>query len=624
MNASPERNPFVIGQWVRGEKFFGREEIIAELLQGPRHAVWVAALRRMGKTSLLREMEQRIRNDPHANLLPLYWDLEGATSDETLRESLLAALDEISGVFAVETEWEELSTPEVLRKIQKSARQRGKTPLLLCDEVEALLTVAKNDPHLIARLRRVMQGGENVRCILTATRRLARLETFDAAETSPFLHGFVPPLYLSPMREAEAQPLLERAGFSLPVQRALYELTGGHPFLLQVLAKRSLELGGVEAAFENVKNDETLQNFFVVDYNLLQPFEQSLLRRCATGKVSTATTTTDEGMAKQTLFALGLMAERDGMICPRSPLISYWLSTLKAEPATGFVTTGTTGFHTLQRGERIGPYEILYEIARGGMGIVYCGRDVHLQRLAAIKLLNPELVHDEIHRTRLLAEARAISQLHHPHIAIVYSVEFLGQVPCLCMEFIEGQRLDDWAQHPPKSLRQRFEVSQQITSALAVAHGSGIIHRDLKPSNIIVRHDGIGKLLDFGISRRLSAVTRITSTGQIPGTLAYMSPEQVKNLDVDAHSDVFSFGVVLYELFTGVRPFLGDNELALAYAIANDDPAPPCGRQPALPKPLEAVILRALQKNPDDRFAEGNAMWQALQEVAESLPPEAS
>jgi predicted Ser/Thr protein kinase len=420
------------------------------------------------------------------------------------------------------------------------------------------------------------------------------------------------------MSEAETQPLLEQAGFPSAVQKALYEATGGHPFLLQVMAKRALELGGVEAAFQNAKNDETLQNFFTVDYNLLQPVEQGLLRRCAAGKVQAALTGTDESMAKQTLVALGLISEHSGMLYPRSPLVNYWVSTLKSEATPALPTTGTTGFHALRRGERVGSYEILYEIARGGMGIVYCGRDVHLQRLAALKLLNPELVHDETHRARLLAEARAISQLHHPHIAIIYSVEFLGEVPCLCMEHVDGQRLDDWVQNPPKNLAQRLEASRQIASALAAAHGAGIIHRDLKPSNIIVRHDGISKLLDFGIARRLSAITRMTSTGQIPGTLAYMSPEQVKNLDVDARSDVFSFGVVLYELFTGTRPFLGDNELALAYAIANDDPIPPRDRQPALPEALETVIVRALDKAPENRFAAGQEMFEALERIEKS------
>lgn len=611
MNSSSDRNPFVIGQWVRGEKFFGREALIIELLEGPRSTVWVAGLRRMGKTSLLREIERRVAQNAATIYLPLYWDLEGAVDDATLRESLLAALDEVPGDLVVETAWEELSTPEVLRKIQKAARQQGKILLLLCDEVEALLAVAKDNPHLLARLRRVMQTSDSVRCILTATRRLSRLETLDTTETSPFLHGFVPPLYLSPMTESEIQPLLARAGFAPETQKILYQLTGGHPFLLQVMAKRTLELGSVEQVFDGMQHDETLQNFFTVDYNTLQPAEKLLLRRCAGNKIPAATAGTTENMAKQTLLALGLLCEQEGRLQPRSPLIKAWLEMVKDESEPARTTHTTSGFRLLRRGERIGSYEILHEIAAGGMGVVYCGRDIHLQRLAAIKVLNPEMVRDETHRARLLAEARALSQLQHPNIALIYAVEFLGEAPCLCMEYIDGQRLDDWAVHPAKSMAQRLVISRQIASALTATHGLGIVHRDLKPSNILVRRDDVCKLVDFGIARRLTSADRITNTGQTPGTPAYMSPEQVSNLDVDVRSDIFSFGVVLYELFTGVRPFVGDNELALAYAIVNENPAP----QPTLPKALETLICRMLQKEPEARFVDGRHVLLELEKI---------
>ncbi|MGH7601234.1 MAG: serine/threonine-protein kinase, partial [bacterium] len=498
--------------------------------------------------------------------------------------------------------------------IQKAARQQEKTLFLLCDEVEALLTVAKDNPHLLGRLRRVMQASDGVRCVLTATRRLARLETLDTTETSPFLHGFTPPLYLSPLSETEVQPLLQQAQFPDEHQKALYRLSGGHPFLLQVLAKRTLENGAIDPAFDSMQHDETLQNFFVVDYNTLQAEEKSLLRRCAENKVPASAASADENMAKQTLLALGMLCERDGLLQLRSPLFETWLAAIRSEAATLPVTPNrATDWRTLRRGERIGAYEILYEIARGGMGVVYCSRDIHLQRLAAIKLLNPELVQDEMPRARLLAEARAVSQLHHPNIAMIYAVEFLGDAPCLCMEYVDGQRLDEWAQN--KNLASRLEVARQIASALAAAHRIGIIHRDLKPSNILVRADGISKLLDFGIARQLNAAHRLTSTGQTPGTLAYMSPEQVSNRDTDARSDVFSFGVVLYEFFTGVRPFRGDYELALAYTIVNEKPTPPRELQPTLPKSLEELILRALQKNPTARLADGEEVLKELEKI---------
>lgn len=609
-------NPFVIGQWVRGEKFFGREDLMAELLGGSRSAVWVAGLRRMGKTSLLREIERRVLQNARSPYLPVYWDMEGASDDATLRESLLAALDETSGRFAAETDWEKTNTSELLRTIQQAARLQQKTLLLLCDEVEALLTVAQDDPHVLARLRRVMQGSADMRCIVTATRRLARLETLEATETSPFLHGFTPPLYLPPLQENECQALLRQGGFSEPLQAELYRLSGGHPFLIQVLAKRTLEFDDLEEAFSSMQHDDALLNFFRVDYQALQPVEQALLRRCAQSDLASSETTTNtvSRTALQTLRALGLLLEQDGKPHLRSPLLKTWLSAVAADDATNVITA--PAWRALQRGDRIGAYEILHEIARGGMGVVYCGRDVHLQRLVALKLIHPEATREASQRARLLAEARALSQLNHPNIAVIYAVEFIGEAPCLCMEYLEGMRLDDWAHNPEKNFAEKLKVARQIASALAAAHRAGIIHRDLKPSNIIVNAQNHAKLLDFGIARKVDAAERLTQTGQTPGTPAYMSPEQISDLDVDERSDVFSLGVLFYELFTGQRPFSGDNFFALAYAIVNENPISIESWQINLPEDLVSLIKRSLQKMPQKRFADAQELVLALEQVS--------
>jgi hypothetical protein len=224
------------------------------------------------------------------------------------------------------------------------------------------------------------------------------------------------------LRENEVQSLLQQAAFSTQEQSALYQLSGGHPFLLQVLAKRTLENGAVESSFESMKHDETLQNFFIIDYNSLQAEDKSLMRRCAMGEVPAITSGTSETAAKQTLMSLGLLFEQDGRLQLRSPLFKFWLATLKPEPPVVGAANISAGPNDLRRGDRLGSYEILHEIGRGGMGVVYCGRDMHLQRLAAIKVLNSELVHDETQRARLLAEARDISQLQHPNIALIYAV----------------------------------------------------------------------------------------------------------------------------------------------------------------------------------------------------------
>ncbi|MCK6562656.1 serine/threonine protein kinase [candidate division KSB1 bacterium] len=615
-----QSHPFVIGQWVRGEKFFGRAALIDELLHGPRAAVWIAGLRRMGKTSLLRELERRVLRAADPVYLPLYWDLEGAVDDDTLRESLLAGLDEARDRFDCDRQWEKLSTPEILRRLQSTTRSHNKRLLLLCDEGEALLALAQNDAPLLARLRRVLQGSEAVRCLLTATRRLARLETFEAAETSPFLHGFTPPLYLSPFSEEEARRLTAQADFDVAVQAQLFACTGGHPFLLQVLAKRTLELGEFDAALASMQHDETLRNFFQVDYQSLQPVEQALLQRCARQSLpaEALATTAVERIALQTLRALGLLAETGETLQLRSPLFQNWLAALpgalaQVESATAAGTIAVT--LPLQPGDRIGAYEILYEIARGGMGVVYCARDVHLQRRAAIKVLPPELGHEPAQRARLLAEARALSQLNHPNIAIIYAVEFVDGAPCLCMEYVEGLPLDAWASQPHNDFSRKLAVARQIATALAAAHAAGLIHRDLKPSNIIVNSQQVVKLLDFGIARREQAGLRLTQAGQMLGTPAYMSPEQISNLEVDRRSDVFSLGVVLYELFTGSRPFQGENLYALAYAIVNENPAAPGVIAPAVSAGLQQVLLQALQKQPAKRFADAGELLSRLLQI---------
>lgn len=602
------QNPFVVGQWVRGENFFGREEIIAELLQSPRRAVWVAALRRMGKTSLLREMERRVQHDDATPFLPLYWDCEGAADEATLRESLLAALDESAHPFPEQPSWEKFSTPEILRKVQQAVRARKHTLLLLCDEVEALLTVAKNDPHLLARLRRVLQG-EHVRCVLTATRRLAQLETFDEAGTSPFLHGFVPPLYLAPWTEAEAICFLAQTGFTAETQRELYAKSGGHPFVLQLLAKRTLELGALAAAYEHLQNEATLHSFFAVDWNTLQPAEQRLLLQCATG-AACDTVSTESRVALQTLAALGLLTTRAGQWHVRLPLFQAWL--VQTQAAINFRTAVLVP-GSLQIGERVGAYEIVREIGRGGMGVVYRGRDVHLQRMAAIKVLHEELLLEPHARARFLAEARAASLFHHPHVAAIYGIEFKNDMPCLCMEYIEGQRLDRWAKTSEATFARKLVIAKQLASALGAAHAIPLIHRDLKPGNIIVRNDGAAKLLDFGIARRLSHATRLTQAGQILGTLAYMSPEQVSKLELDTRSDVFSLGVVLYELFAGQPAFVGENELALAYSIVNETPPP---LPSSVPHALADLLLRMLAKLPEQRPMNGQEVSLLLEGIS--------
>ncbi len=257
----------------------------------------------------------------------------------------------------------------------------------------------------------------------------------------------------------------------------------------------------------------------------------------------------------------------------------------------------------LPPGEKLGPYEILAPIGAGGMGEVYKARDTRLDRIVAIK------VSKEQFSERFEQEARAVAALNHPHICQLYDVG----PNYLVMEFVEGAPLKG-----PLPLEKTVEYAAQILDALDAAHQKGITHRDLKPANILVTKQGI-KLLDFGLAKQAvrlgeDDVTKaLTDQGQIVGTLQYMSPEQLQGKEVDARSDLFSFGCVLYELLTGKRAFDGTSAASVIAAILEREPAPL-----EIARPLDRVVRRSLAKDPDQRFQTARDLKAALAWALES------
>ena len=246
------------------------------------------------------------------------------------------------------------------------------------------------------------------------------------------------------------------------------------------------------------------------------------------------------------------------------------------------------------------------------MGVVYKATDLRLQRTVALKLLPPELSNDDGRRSRFEREARAASSLNHPNIVTVYEVDRDGDLDFIAMEFVEGETLSA-AIAKGVALENALRYAMQIADALAVAHAAGIVHRDLKPGNVIVKPDGQVKVLDFGLAKHVaggSVDTRAptlsgelqTAHGSVAGTLAYMSPEQAEGRPLDARSDVFSFGVVLYEMLTGRRPFAGDSDAELVSAILRDAPPPARSLRPDLPEALDGILARALEKDVDRRY----------------------
>lgn len=264
-------------------------------------------------------------------------------------------------------------------------------------------------------------------------------------------------------------------------------------------------------------------------------------------------------------------------------------------------------------GSIISHYRVLEELGRGGMGVVYKAQDTKLDRTVALKFLPSHLSASETDKARFTQEAKAASALNHPNICTIYSIdEHEGQL-FIAMEFVDGQTLQE--RKPSLSSKQAIDIGIQVAEGLAAAHEKGIVHRDIKPENIMVRKDGIVQIMDFGLAKLRNAssqVNRLTKEGSTVGTAGYMSPEQIQGMEADHRSDIFSFGILLYEMLTGQLPFKGVHETALAYEIVNVDAAPMSSIKPDIDPSLDAIVLECLEKDVNERA-------QSMKQVAVDL-----
>jgi len=251
--------------------------------------------------------------------------------------------------------------------------------------------------------------------------------------------------------------------------------------------------------------------------------------------------------------------------------------------------------------QHIGKYEILQEIGHGAMGVVFKAHDPVIGRLIALKTITASVAEDSGLLERFRREAKAAGALQHPNIVTIYEMGEADGVPFIAMEYLEGESLDALiSRHAPAPLPQKVGYLVQTCRALQYAHRRGVVHRDIKPANIVVTVEGVVKVVDFGIA--LLAAASKTQTGTLLGTLAYMSPQQLRGNRADARSDIWSVGVVLYELLTGRRPFVGENHAALVLSILQDDPVPLRVLLRDCPYQLDAIIRRTLSKDDATRF----------------------
>jgi eukaryotic-like serine/threonine-protein kinase len=277
-------------------------------------------------------------------------------------------------------------------------------------------------------------------------------------------------------------------------------------------------------------------------------------------------------------------------------------------------------------GRTIGHYEIIEKIGEGGMGAVYKARDIHLDRSVALKMLPGEWVANSERKRRFALEAKAASALNHPNIITIYDIDVADGVDFIAMEYVAGHTLAEVI--PPGGLEpaRAIQFGTQIADALATAHESGIVHRDLKPSNIMVNEQGRVKVLDFGLAKLMEPVsgegathTAETRAGTILGTVAYMAPEQAEGKPISQRADIFSFGVLLYEMLTGLQPFRRDSDLGTLAAIVRDEP--PALDAARIPPAVRQVVKRALEKNPEARYASGEELGSALAAVSRAVAP---
>lgn len=293
----------------------------------------------------------------------------------------------------------------------------------------------------------------------------------------------------------------------------------------------------------------------------------------------------------------------------------------------------------LPSGTKLGPYEIQSPLGTGGMGEVYRALDTRLDRTVAVKILPSYLSENPEAKQRFDREARTISSLNHPNICTLHDVGYQDGIDYLVMEYLEGETLADRLQRGALEITQILKVSLEIVDALEKAHKRGLVHRDLKPANIFLTQDGHAKLLDFGLAKSCQAhldgtatedspitvsEAQLTSTGLAVGTIAYMSPEQARGQSIDASSDLFSLGVVMYEMTTGRRPFGGSTTAVIFDAILNRQPAPVTESKPNLPPVFGRMLNRLLAKNPRDRYQSAHELMVALEEIQRATQLESS
>jgi serine/threonine-protein kinase len=273
--------------------------------------------------------------------------------------------------------------------------------------------------------------------------------------------------------------------------------------------------------------------------------------------------------------------------------------------ANGFDDDPTRSFTQLAAGTKVSHYTIISKIGAGGMGEVYLAVDNKLSRNVALKFLPNHLCQNEDARSRFMREAKAVAKLDHPNVVPIHEVDEFQSRPFFALAYIEGKSLKEVIREGKLTVEQCVDFTMQICEGLHLAHESGVVHRDVKPGNIVIDRDNKARILDFGLAT-ISGEEKLTKTGSTLGTVGYMSPEQITGKEINHRTDIFSVGVILYEMLTGRRPFEGDNDAAIVYAISHEAPKPLESYKAGVSKEMQRIIDKALAKNPQMRYQQAD------------------
>ncbi|MEJ2289413.1 MAG: serine/threonine-protein kinase [Deinococcales bacterium] len=619
----PRAVSYVVGQWVRGDCFYGRGGLIREILDGPRSSVWVLARRRVGKTSLLKQLEV-LTARPDSGYLPAFWDFQGADDPAelaaTFHDALLDAEERFAAVGVTVADVPDDDLFAAIATVRRRLRARGLILLLLCDEVEELVNLHRSDATLLRKLRRSMQSQDGVRSVLASSVRLFALAE-QRDDTSPFLHGFTPPLVMDGLTDDEARSLIRqdqlaeqaRPVFDPDEIETIRTRCHNHPYLIQLVCKRFLEIGDLEEACERVASDATVSHFFEVDFDLLSGLEQTVLRALAargpiaSGDLKEVLRDQPASGALHRLADLGFIRQRnDDRLEVAGFFLRRWMAAIPASRSPDDVVPAsapTLGLDVLD-----GRYILVERVGEGATGTVYKAKDTLLDAPVAVKLLRPEYTADAEALDRVRQEIVLSRDIGHSNILRTYHLGSCEGGTYLTMQWIGARTLADvLADHTPLPLDVALTIAAKLASALAAAHGRKILHRDIKPSNILLADDGEPYLADFGLARLIGGAAT-TRYGQFVGTPHYASPEQAALGELDERSDIYALGLVLFEMVTGRRPFAAESVAELLAQQRSAPPPDPRDLNPEVPPVLAALILRCLAKDPAARFSSADAL----------------